>query len=103
MPNWVMKPRVRVIEMEVAAQAELLRLDFVGAEEFARSAHRVVDRLVEVVGVGNIGADLRREELRVEGDVLIARIAIQPGPVPVRPAMLSTRPAFPAVQLVPPN
>ncbi len=69
--------------MKIAAEAELLQLDFVRTKYFARSADRVVYRSVEVVRIGNIGADLRREELGIECGFFSARVAVQPGPVPV--------------------
>ena len=72
-----------VVVVEIAAEAELLQLDLVRAKYFARSADRVVYRSVEVVGIGNIGADLRREEFRIESCFFGARVAVQPGPVPV--------------------
>ena len=73
-----------VVVVEVAAEAELLQLDFVGAKELARPAHRVVDGFVEIVVVGNIGADFRGEEVGIKGDVFVARVAVEPGPVPIR-------------------
>src|SRR5208283_3817859 len=48
-----------VVVMEIAAEAGLFQLDFVGAKQFARSAHRVVYGLVEIIGVGDVGADFR--------------------------------------------
>jgi hypothetical protein len=51
-----------MIFMKVAAQAKLFDFDFVGAEEFARSAHRIVHRLVEVVGISDVCANLGREK-----------------------------------------
>ena len=70
--------------MEVATDTRLLQLDFVGAKQFTRTSHRIIDRFVEIVGVSNIGADFWRKEFRIEGRVLIARIAVEPGPIPVR-------------------
>ena len=60
------EPGANVVVVKIAADAKLLQLDFVGAKQFARPAHRVVDWFVEVVGVGNIGTDFRGEELRIE-------------------------------------
>jgi hypothetical protein len=54
---------VRVIEVEVATQAQLFQLDWFGAEDLARSAVGIVDRPAEVVRVGDVGANLGREEL----------------------------------------
>src|ERR1700751_5903568 len=55
--------------------------DFVGTKYFAGTPDGVVFGMVEVVMVGNVRANLRREELRIEGRFLRARIAIQPGPI----------------------
>src|ERR1700683_3648416 len=51
-----------VVEVEVASDAELLQLDFVGAKQLARSAYGVVDGFIEVVVVGNIGPNFGSEE-----------------------------------------
>jgi hypothetical protein len=77
------EPGANVVEMKIAAEAKLLQLHFVRAEEFTRSTHRVIDRFVEVIGISHVDSNLRREELRIKGSVFIARIAIQPGPVPI--------------------
>ena len=56
------EPGANVVPVEVAADAELLQLDFVGPKQFARPAHGVVDRPVEVEGIGDVGADFGGEE-----------------------------------------
>ncbi len=76
--------RADIVEMEITAHSQLFQLDFIRPEYLARSPNRIVDWLVEIVVVGNISANLRREELRIEGCVLVARVPVQPGPVPIR-------------------
>jgi hypothetical protein len=48
--------------VKIAANAKLLQLNFVGAKYFARPADRVVDRLIEIVVVGDIRPNFRGEE-----------------------------------------
>src|SRR5579864_6944080 len=67
--------------MEVSTDAQMGKADFVRTKYFARAADCVVFRMIEIVVVGNVGANLRREELRIEGRLPGARIAVQPGPV----------------------
>ena len=73
-----------VIPVKVAADAELLQLDFVGPEELARPAFGIVTRLIEVVVPGKIGPDFRGEEFGIKRDIMVAWIAVQPGPVVIR-------------------
>src|SRR5437016_12918656 len=55
--------RLDIVVMEVAADAELRYLELVRAEDLARTADRVVLRMVEVLNVIDVNPDFRREEL----------------------------------------
>ena len=59
--------------MEVAADAGLLDLDFAGTERFGCPDDGVVDGLVEILHVVSVEADFRREELRIQHSVFVAR------------------------------
>ena len=48
------------------------------------AAHRVVDRLIEVLHEVSVESDFRSEELRVQHRVFVARGAVEPGKVAVR-------------------
>src|ERR1700690_1730283 len=65
-----------IVVVKIASEAKLLELNFVGTEQFARSTHRIIDWLVEVVVVGNVRTNLRRKELGVERHVLVTRVAV---------------------------
>ena len=52
--------------MEVAAEADLLDLELAGAELLGRADDRVIVRVVEVLQIVRVEADLGREELGVE-------------------------------------
>jgi len=70
------EPGANVIQVEVAAKAQLLKLNLVGPKEFARPTHRVVNRLVEVVGISHVDPDFRSKEFRIEGYVFVTRVAV---------------------------
>src|SRR5438874_4354094 len=73
--------RAHVVVVEVAADAQLGYLYLIRAEYLARPVDGVVLRVTEVVGVVDVGADLRREELSRIGCVLGAGVAVEPGEV----------------------
>ena len=73
--------RPHVVVVEVAANAQLGYLYFVGAEDFARSADGVVLRMTEVVGVVDVGADLRCKEPGCVRSIFGAGVAVEPGEV----------------------
>src|ERR1700728_2382271 len=56
-------PSPDIIEAEVAAEAQLLQLEFLGPKGLGRAAHGVVFGMVEVENVVDIGAELGREVL----------------------------------------
>jgi hypothetical protein len=45
---------VNVLPVEIAAKADLLYLNFIGAEDFSRTAHGIVFRMVEILYVMNV-------------------------------------------------
>jgi hypothetical protein len=47
------------------------KADFVRTKYFARAADCVVFGMIEIVVVGNVGANLRREELRIKAGSLV--------------------------------
>src|SRR5579872_399514 len=57
---------VNVIEMEVSSNPKLRQLELLGAEHFARSADGIVRRMVEIVDVGDVAANFRCKEFRIE-------------------------------------
>ena len=67
--------------MKIAAEADLLDLDFVRSENLSRSAQRIVLGVVKAAHEVSIKSDFRREEFRIPYQVFIARCAVQPGPV----------------------
>src|SRR5260370_10358112 len=67
--------------VEVAADAELLHLEFVGAAALGSADERVIDGVREVEDIAGIGPELPGEGLAVEGRFLGARVAIQPGEI----------------------
>lgn len=67
--------------MEVPANPELRELNFIGAEDFAGAADRVVDRMVILKNVVRIRADFGREKLTVEGWLFGPCVARKPSPV----------------------
>ena len=64
--------------MKIAAYTELRHLDLIDPEDFARPTDRVVFRMIEIVNVIDVGANLRREKLRVHRRFLGAGVAGQP-------------------------
>src|SRR5215472_5808982 len=70
-----------IVPVEVTAEANLLYLEFVGAKSLGRPPKAVVFRIIEAADVMRIKAYFRGEELRVPHHVLVARIAVEPGPV----------------------
>ena len=67
--------------VEVAADAELLQLNFVGTEEFAGAANGVIGRMIEIGDIVRVDTDFRSEEFRVPVNVFGAGVAVQPGPI----------------------
>src|SRR5437588_5331605 len=55
-------------------------MDFIRPKDLARSADRVIFRMVEIVDIVNVSANFRREEFRIER-CLGAGAAVQPTPV----------------------
>jgi len=58
--------------VKITADGQVLKLDFAVAEYFARSAHGVVYRLVEVDTVERIRAELSAEVFRIERRIVLA-------------------------------
>src|SRR6266850_6016552 len=73
--------RANIIIMKVATDAELRYLDFIGPENLARPADRVVFGMIEIVDVIDVGANFRSEEFRVHRRFFGSRVAGQPGKV----------------------
>ena len=72
-PMHVQDAAPHVVHVEVAADADLLFLHFAGPEALGRTDERVVDRVVEALHEVRVESHLRREERRVERDLLVAR------------------------------
>src|SRR3984957_6116289 len=53
--------------MKVSTHTQMGKANFIRTKYFAGTANRIVDRVVEVVMVGNVGADFRRKEFRIKG------------------------------------
>src|SRR6478609_3111531 len=70
-----------MVVMKIASDTQVRKGDFIRTKHFAGAADRVILGMVEVVVIGNVDANLRGEELRIEGRFFRPRIAIQPGPV----------------------
>src|SRR5262249_245691 len=70
-----------ILPVEVAAKADLLQLDFVGAKDLGRATHAIVPWIVETVNVVSVKADFRSEELRIPYRIFVSRSAVKPGPV----------------------
>src|SRR5262250_113629 len=70
-----------VVEMEIAADAELCEMKFVRAENFAGAADGVVLGMMKIVDVIGVDANFRSEEFRVEGEVFGAGVAVEPGEI----------------------
>src|ERR1022692_3260498 len=69
-------PAANVLPMEVAAEADLLQLDFIRPEYLGRSAKRVILRMVEAAHKVRVKSDFRSEEFRIPHRVLVACSAI---------------------------
>src|SRR5689334_19680326 len=70
-----------MVVMKIAPDTQVRKGHFVGTKYFARTADSVVLGMVEIVVVGNVNANLWREELRIKSRFFRPRIAVQPGPV----------------------
>jgi hypothetical protein len=70
--------------VEVATETELRQLKFTRAEDLARTANRVVGRLVEAVGEVGVDAKLSGEGLRLERRFLGSGIPREPREVAER-------------------
>src|SRR5579864_5832951 len=69
--------------VKVAADVQILNHKFAGPDAFRRSRKRVVDRVGIVVYIVGVHAKFTREILSIQNRVVVARIAVQPGEVPV--------------------
>ena len=70
------EPGANIVIVKIAADAELLQLDFLRPEKFTRPAHRVIRRMVEVENIVGVSSDLRRKKFRVPIYILGAGIAV---------------------------
>src|ERR1700683_529164 len=59
------KSSPNVVPVEIAANTELLQLNFLRAEQLARPTHRVIRRMVKVENVIGVYSDLGWKEFRV--------------------------------------
>lgn len=66
---------------DVAADAEERQLELVVARERRRAGDDVVDRVIERVGVVDVDVELRREILRRQQRLGLARLAVEPAEV----------------------
>ena len=62
--------------MKVATNAQLRRLDFIGPENFARPADRIVFGVVEIVDVVNVGSDLWCKKLGIHRQLFCTCVAV---------------------------
>ena len=67
--------------MEVAADAKVGQRHLAGPEDLTRADDGVVLRMVKVIGVTDIGTNLRREKFCCIGSVDGAGIAVEPGEI----------------------
>ena len=72
------QPAANIVEVKVAANPKLSKLEFIVAKDFARSPNRIVFRVVEVIRVVDVEPDLRGEELRSVWSVFGARVTGKP-------------------------
>ena len=70
--------------MKVAAEADLIELDFVGTEDLGRSADGVIFRMIEAAPKIGIESDFRGEEFRIPNRIFVTRVTVQPSPVRIR-------------------
>ena len=73
--------RTHVVIVKVSTNSKLRDANFVRAEDLARSADRIVFRMVEIVVIDNVSSNFGRKKLGIKSGFLRAWIAVQPRPV----------------------
>ncbi len=74
-------PAADVLIVEVAAEADLLQLNFVRAENLGRSTQRVILGVIEAADEVTVKTNFRSEEFGIPHRVFVASLAIEPSPV----------------------
>ena len=62
--------------MEAAAHAYLSDLHFIGSKDFARTANRVIPRVVERVMIDRVESDFAGKDIGVDRRLFGARVAV---------------------------
>ena len=75
------EPGTHIVIVEISSDTELRYLNFIGPENLARPANRVVFGMVEIVDIVNVRPNFRRKEFRIHRRFFCARVAGQPGKV----------------------
>jgi hypothetical protein len=74
-------PSPHVTIVKVGAERQIFQLHFAGTENFARSAHGVIDRLIEVLAVKCVRAEFATHVFAIERRIVLAGVAVHPGGV----------------------
>src|SRR6185295_11141067 len=85
------QPSANVVVVKIAADSDLRELDFVRSEDFARTADRMIARMIERVMISRIESDLSGEDLAVDPRFFCAGVAGQPGEVRERERLGASR------------